>query len=38
MAPLFVYMETLMYCGFLGDFKKKVDPVILKAIEDFKRK
>ena len=37
MAPLFVFMETLMGFGLLKDFKEAVDPIVHKAISDFKR-
>lgn len=36
MAPLFVFIETLMGMGLLGDFKASVDPIIEKALEDFR--
>jgi uncharacterized membrane protein YGL010W len=38
MAPLFVYIESLMYLGFLKDFKAEVEPHINKAVEDFRKK
>lgn len=37
MAPLFVLMETLMGFGLLNDFKEAVDPIVLKAIADFRK-
>jgi hypothetical protein len=37
MAPLFVYIEVLMHLGLMQDFKREVDPVIQKALEDYKQ-
>ena len=37
MAPFFVLMETLMHIGLLADFKREVDPIIAKAIADFRK-
>lgn len=36
MAPLFVLMETLMFMGFLGDFKALIEPVIAKHVSTFR--
>jgi len=38
MAPLFVFIETLMGLGLLKDFKASVDPIIEKALEEFRSK